>query len=985
MAGILSIKIRANATSFERTLKTVGRDITAFSQKALAIGRGISLGFTAPLMAIGATAVNTAADFDGLERSLKTIMGSTAAAAQEMEKLKVAARLPGLGFEQAVKGSVQLQAVGINADQSRKILINFGTALSVVNKGAEELSAVNLQFTQMISKNRILAEDFKPIQSAVPQVGEALQNAFGTKNVEAIRDTGISAKDFVMRLTDAIGALDSTKNATGGLRNDIDNFRDSLRYATAELGKAILKNIDLEGILEKITRAITDLLDYWSGLSDGMKSAIFTAIKFVAVGGSLLWIIGQIASAIGTTTHLMGDLVKNMMYYDKVTGLITIKTGGWVTIALAAAAAIGYLAYQYYEANKPIELFNDYVSASAKNLIAEKAAMNASFQALQSHKISSQAREKILENIIAKYGQYLPNLDKEKSSLKEINEAQKKGNLLLDEKIKLLTLEGVVEKQSQAVSDSILKEIELTKKLNDLNKKSSSLNKKDDKGLVERLANAIPSAITTQKIGSVNEQLVKTKANTEQLTEALKKSVEELNKLYKTPPVTPTGDDFSLGGGGGKAEDIKKLQTEYQKLQEKASLLAEKYQNVVYLFGEMSPPAFMFKEMLVGVNKELETSSKALENIDTTGLEKLENKAEELTKKLKNAIYDQLDDTEVLGIALELKKVNSSLEYYAKQLDDLSKDNSKDYYDRQNEQLGELTQKYKNVVAQFGETSEAAGYLAHEIQILIDKIKETDDAFNNIGKNPLDNAEKEINDLKIAFAKAAIENGVFSKEAQDLKSKLNSLYETTDKYKTLIESAGKEHFLTRMGKDADKATAKAKEDLENFIDIKNKLATSIEEAVGNLGEQLGNALSGKGFSIGDVLVPIADMLIDLGKLAIKAGLAVEALKQTFKSFKGFGAVLAGVALVALGSFVKAKAAGIPKLAKGGLAYAPTMAMVGDNKNASVDPEVIAPLSKLKSMLGEAGSVMPYILETRVSGSDLIFMMQRANNVNARIR
>lgn len=42
---------------------------------------------------------------------------------------------------------------------------------------------------------------------------------------------------------------------------------------------------------------------------------------------------------------------------------------------------------------------------------------------------------------------------------------------------------------------------------------------------------------------------------------------------------------------------------------------------------------------------------------------------------------------------------------------------------------------------------------------------------------------------------------------------------------------------------------------------------------------------------------------------------------------------------------------IPKLAKGGLAFDDTMAIVGDNPNASVDPEVIAPLSKLEAMLG----------------------------------
>jgi len=41
---------------------------------------------------------------------------------------------------------------------------------------------------------------------------------------------------------------------------------------------------------------------------------------------------------------------------------------------------------------------------------------------------------------------------------------------------------------------------------------------------------------------------------------------------------------------------------------------------------------------------------------------------------------------------------------------------------------------------------------------------------------------------------------------------------------------------------------------------------------------------------------------------------------------------------------------IPKLAKGGLVKAPTLALVGDNPGANNDPEVVAPLSKLQSML-----------------------------------
>lgn len=51
---------------------------------------------------------------------------------------------------------------------------------------------------------------------------------------------------------------------------------------------------------------------------------------------------------------------------------------------------------------------------------------------------------------------------------------------------------------------------------------------------------------------------------------------------------------------------------------------------------------------------------------------------------------------------------------------------------------------------------------------------------------------------------------------------------------------------------------------------------------------------------------------------------------------------------------------IPRLATGGLATAPTLAMVGDNRNAKADPEVIAPLSKLQGMLTDGAGISEII-------------------------
>jgi hypothetical protein len=88
---------------------------------------------------------------------------------------------------------------------------------------------------------------------------------------------------------------------------------------------------------------------------------------------------------------------------------------------------------------------------------------------------------------------------------------------------------------------------------------------------------------------------------------------------------------------------------------------------------------------------------------------------------------------------------------------------------------------------------------------------------------------------------------------------------------------------------------------------------------------------------------------------------------------GGGLLAPAFALAGL-SALDALLANIPALHSGGLAFGPSLAMVGDNRNASIDPEVIAPLSKLKDMMG-ASTVQVY---GRISGDDIVISNSRAS-------
>ncbi|WP_300721290.1 hypothetical protein [uncultured Alistipes sp.] len=73
---------------------------------------------------------------------------------------------------------------------------------------------------------------------------------------------------------------------------------------------------------------------------------------------------------------------------------------------------------------------------------------------------------------------------------------------------------------------------------------------------------------------------------------------------------------------------------------------------------------------------------------------------------------------------------------------------------------------------------------------------------------------------------------------------------------------------------------------------------------------------------------------------------------------------------------------VPALAAGGLAYGPTYAMVGDNPNARTDPEVIAPLSRLQSMLPTAGAAQQIQItlggQLTAKGRDLVYVLGKEN-------
>lgn len=75
---------------------------------------------------------------------------------------------------------------------------------------------------------------------------------------------------------------------------------------------------------------------------------------------------------------------------------------------------------------------------------------------------------------------------------------------------------------------------------------------------------------------------------------------------------------------------------------------------------------------------------------------------------------------------------------------------------------------------------------------------------------------------------------------------------------------------------------------------------------------------------------------------------------------------------------------LPKFADGGVVSGPTLAMVGEYAGASGNPEVIAPLDKLRGMLAEpAGSIDFSKVQFEIKGRTLVGILNKENNLSKR--
>ena len=363
--GALRAVFGADTAAFEkgidkvqREMKKTERSFKRFGEKLNKIGQGLSLGITAPILAIGTASVKTAIDMEELESAFDVTFGSA-------------------------------------SDSVRKWAVETGDALGRSTKEIQE-SAVAFQSlfskaldpaqaTELTKQFSVLTQDLASFKNLSNEVAQQKLFSGLTGEAEPLRAVGVfineaavSAKALELGLEKVNGKYtdqqkivaraaliqEQLSDATGDVLRTFDSTQNQLKRSQAAFEELrVVIGTQLLPVLTPLIEKIADALTWFANLPEPVVNTTLVISGLAAA-------IGPVLVAIGSMTTLLAPLLAGIV---AATGATT-TFGAVMTIALGPvgliAAAIVTLSIAYESvgeasrnAEKEIRKTNDIISS----------------------------------------------------------------------------------------------------------------------------------------------------------------------------------------------------------------------------------------------------------------------------------------------------------------------------------------------------------------------------------------------------------------------------------------------------------------------------------------------------------------------------------------------------------------------------------------------------------------------------------------------
>ena len=998
MAGRLSFSIAINflTENFRKGTNQVKAGFQAMQAQILTFAAALGVGGIG-LSNLVTRFIEVAKETNRVTTALKNVSGSMSKFADNQRYLLDLAKKYGLEINALTGNYAKFTAAasisGMSMQEQRKIFESLSRATTAFGMSAEDSNGVFLALSQMMSKGKISSEELRlQMGERLPIALQAMAKAAGTSVAgldKLLKEGKLLSADVLPRFADALNemlpnvdtdnletSLNRLKNAFTGLVNKSDvqsKYKSIIDWLTGYIQTAAdniqsLITYVVTAISVLVTsRLVNKLIISFQKTELAAKAAARRAAK--AVGQSFDEVAWRSQKATSTMRMMFANAVKSIK-----TALVSIAP---TAVIAAIGAIVAKLVVMYQEAKRIKNLYSDYKAELGKSTNT-------------SDIVNLQTQYKIATDLNR-------SIDERKAALSKINQ-QLNTNYSIDEKN--LVIQGDLnEKFAERVE--LLKaaaEVDyLTQKKLAVEDKISELKRKREQDQQNTEFNREKAG---KGIGIWFEAARVAWGNAKEVVEFDDKEIIEQNKILadiNTKLEQSTAKANAIGFNPDKIdqggiEEGKVQKTTLQKLEEKSAKELSELE-AKYKIGSISQAEY--NKALAELNIKL--YAEASGSNDRKVLES------DFYKKLKETADAAVRQKDALAGAVELENVQKE---YSKRLAELSAQKAN----------GLITEKQyrKNVQALAVEMDKAASSISGigvEGQAFITamrmnaqlmgtptKKKERDTTFD-YKKTTIDIAQENL-DLAKDYAKDLQEEARNAGKILD-EELAKAMANVPDLEKALkiaqvrqdIKDLGKElkqgmfSGVKNIASSADRMVS-AFTQLRDVMDdedasawerimaVWNVMVNSVDsfmsiiqtiDTLRELTEKLGKAKEAEAAidtatTAAKVTNATTEAAVDTattGVEVVNAGKKVAANTAEGASDAGKSAAKLPFPanIIAIGAAIAAAIAAfsvIPKFANGGVVSGRTLAEVGEYPGASSNPEVIAPLSKLKDMIGGTG-------------------------------
>ncbi|MCS3121988.1 phage tail tape measure protein [Bacteroides faecis] len=611
-------------------------------------------------------------------------------------------------------------------------------------------------------------------------------------------------------------------------------------------------------------------------------------------------------------------------------------------LAAVAAVALGVAVYKIAtrsnEAEKAQNRLNEAMAGMQKEVTEERLKLDALFAPLLNAKEGTDEWKRARDRIQETYGDYLQQLGIEEI---KVDNARKAYDLLSEAIINTARARAG-EKALTSAGDSLAgKESEMLTKMR---------------------------SILTQKFGEeTGARVFDGIANS--IRKGEKEIPERWAKFIKRLDVT------EVYGQAGEVNTTNPVMTYVNGIKQARADYEKEYNRIVSVFGKAIPEPKVPQKTVKGEgNKEDDNLQQ-----ESLTLADIKRKIEEL-----QSVQQTASDEEGRNIQIQINQLESLKKAKEKAMgiggDPAFMNGSIDAM--------------KNELAKYEKelSGKPIGEASIDLQIKIDNLKNQIEGVKIwIEKEAFKDTHGEIKVDVIPSSSAGRNLGQMAEDFQDKRSKKNP----DSEQKILTHDAIKKMKLPKIEMPKIDPKKSGFEKWNEAVDTAYKKNQDFIEGMSGIGSVMGSLGQAVGGAAGEWLnwaanvvqavaaaIPQITSLLGLQSTQVAANTAVagSGAAASTASIPIVGPILAVAAVAS----VLAALANLPKFANGAIAYGPTMGLFGEYSGAQNNPEVVAPLNKLRQLIQPAGG-MGGIVEFRIDGRMLRGVLNKVDRYNQRTR